>query len=63
MEKVVHRFTSFEEADLADHTRYRSLSGDEKLRQLLELLMPEKPNEAIIQRSARVYPLAARPTS
>jgi len=58
MKKTVQRFRSFEEADEADYAYYQSLSGDEKLQILLELIMPESPNEAVIERSARVHPLA-----
>lgn len=58
MKKTVRKFYSFEEADEADYAYYQSLSGDEKLQMLLELIMPENPNEAIIERSARVHPLA-----
>ncbi len=55
MEKVVRKFHSFDEADDADYEYYRSLSGNEKLQMLLELIMPENPNAAVIERSARVY--------
>ena len=58
MKKTVRKFHSFEEADEAEYAYYQSLSGDEKLQMLLELIMPENPNEAIIERSARVHPLA-----
>jgi hypothetical protein len=58
MKKVVRKFRSFEEADEAEYAYYKSLSGDEKLQILLELIMPENPNEAVIERSARVHPLA-----
>lgn len=58
MEKVVRKFASFAEADEADLEYYRRLSGNERLQILLELLMPENPDEAVIERSARVYPLA-----
>ena len=58
MKKVVHKYSSFEAADAADDARYREMSGEEKLQLLIELVMPEDPNEAVIQRSARVYPLA-----
>jgi hypothetical protein len=44
---------AFEEADNADEY-YRTLSGDEKLRLLLDLIMPENPDEAAVERSARV---------
>ena len=57
MEKVVRKFSSFDEADDAEYEYYRALSGDEKLQILLELIMPENPHAAIIERSARVYPL------
>ena len=58
MKKVVHKYSSFEAADAADDARYREMSGEEKLQILIDLVMPEDPNEAVIQRSARVYPLA-----
>ena len=58
MEKVVRKFHSFDEADNADYEYYRTLSGDEKLQILLELIMPENPDAAVIERSARVYPLS-----
>ena len=58
MEKLVQKYGSFEAADEADLERYRVMSGTEKLQVLLELIMPETPDEAVIQRSARVYPLA-----
>ena len=57
MEKVVRKFRSFDEADNADDEYYRALSGDEKLQMLLELIMPENPDAAVIERSARVRPL------
>ena len=58
MEKVVRKFHSFAEADNADDEYYRELSGSEKLQMLLELIMPENPDAAVIERSARVHPLA-----
>jgi len=57
MEKMVHKFRSFEEADNADYDYYRTLSGDEKLQLLLDLIMPENPDAATVERSARVHPL------
>jgi len=57
MDKVVRKFRSFEEADDADYEYYRTLSGNEKLQLLLDLIMPEKPDAAVIERSARVHPL------
>ena len=60
MEKILRKFPSLEAADRADDEHYRALKGDEKLRLLLELLLTENSDEAVIQRSARVYPLAER---
>jgi len=57
MEKIVHKFRSFEEADNADYEYYHILSGNEKLQLLLDLIMPENPDAAIIERSARVHSL------
>ena len=57
MEKIVRKFRSFEEADDADYEYYRALSGDEKLQLLLDLIMPENPDAATVERSARVHPL------
>ena len=57
MEKIVHRFRSFAEADHADFEYYRMLSGDEKLQLLLDLIMPENPDATTVERSARVHPL------
>jgi hypothetical protein len=57
MERVVRKFGSFKEADDANYEYYRTLSGNEKLQILLELIMPENPDAAVIERSARVHPL------
>jgi hypothetical protein len=57
MKKIVRKFLSFEEADNADYEYYRTLSGNEKLQLLLDLIMPENPDAATIERSARVHPL------
>ena len=43
-------------ADKADYN-YRVLSGNEKLQLLLDLKMAERPDGAVIERSARVHPL------
>ena len=58
MEKVVRKFHSFDEANDADYEYYRTLSGNEKLQMLLEVILPENSDAAVIERSARVYPLA-----
>jgi hypothetical protein len=56
MEKIVPKSPSFKEADNAHYEYYRTLSGNEKL-QLLELIKPENPDAAIVERYARVHPL------
>ncbi len=58
VQKVVRKFRTFEEAEEAEYAYYKALSGDEKLQMLLELIMPEDPNAAVIERSVRVHPLA-----
>ena len=58
MEKIVRKFQSFEAEEDADYEEYRQLSGDEKLQRLLDLIMPENPDAAAIERFARVHPLA-----
>ncbi len=60
MEKVVHKYPSFAAADEADEARHRRMSGNEKLQIMIELTMPEDPHEAVIERSARIYPFAQR---
>ena len=58
MQKIVRKFLLVEDNDAADYEDYRDLSGNEKLQILLELIMPEDPNAAVIERSARIHPLA-----
>ncbi len=58
MQKSVRKFRSFTDAEEAEYEFYRNLSGNEKLQILLELILPENPDEAVIERSARVHPLA-----
>jgi hypothetical protein len=57
MEKVVRKFESWQAADEADLEYYAQLSGDEKLQILLELIASTNPQEAIMQRVVRIYPL------
>ena len=57
MEKIVRKFTSFAAADEADDAYYAALSGNEKLQMLLDVIMPEDPDAAVIGRCARVHPL------
>ena len=57
MQKIVRKFRSFAEAEEAEYAEYRALSGNEKLQILLELIMPENPDAATIERCARVHRL------
>jgi hypothetical protein len=58
MERIVRKFEGFAAADQADLEYWRARTGEERLAALLDLVLPEDPNEAFIERSARVYPLA-----
>ena len=58
MQKIVRKFHLFEDNEAAEYAEYHNLTGNERLQILLELIMPENPNEAIIERSARIHPLA-----
>ena len=58
MEKIVRKFSSFAAAEEAEDEYYASLSGNEKLQMLLDLIMPEDRDAAVIERCARVHPLA-----
>jgi hypothetical protein len=58
MEKIVRKFHLSDATEAADCDEYRDLSGNEKLQILLDLIMPENPDAAIIERSARIHPLA-----
>jgi hypothetical protein len=57
MERIVRKFNSFEEADAATVSQYAQLTPEQRLQLLLDLIMPEDPNEAVIERCARVYPI------
>jgi len=58
MQTIVRKFHLFEDTEAAEYAEYCNLTGNERLQILLELIMPENPNEAIIERSARIHPLA-----
>ena len=59
MELVVNKYGSFAEADEADLRNWRRWDGEQKLAILLDLVLPEDPDAAVIERSARVYPLVS----
>ena len=54
MEKVARIFHSFADADRADREYYQSLTPEQRLEILFELVAQAHPNE-IKQRSERVY--------
>ena len=60
MERVARKFESFQDAEAANDAYLASLTPEARLEILLELILPENPDEAIIERSARVYPLSER---
>lgn len=61
MEKVVNRFSSFEEADEADRHYYRSLTPEQRLEMLLELLAMGDDADASERRLAPVYRIVKFP--
>lgn len=52
MQKIVQKFSSFAAADRADFKYLRSLTGEQRLEMLLELISVNDPDEATVQRSA-----------
>lgn len=56
MEKVVRKFHSFEEADRADREYYRSLTPQQRLDLLLDLIARQRESlDEASQRFERVY--------
>jgi hypothetical protein len=55
VERVIRKFSSFEEADKADREYYRSLTPQERLNQFLEVLEIGKSFHGAPKRLARVY--------
>ena len=51
------KIRQIEAADDAHYKYYRTLSENEALQLLPDLIIPENPDAAIIERSARVHPL------
>ena len=60
MEKVVRKFRSFREADEADLQFYRSLSGNERVNILLELVQQATADETT-EGFKRVYRIVKLP--
>jgi len=60
MEKVVRKFRSFREADEADLRFYRSLSGNERVNILLELVRQATADETT-EGFKRVYRIVKLP--
>ena len=55
MVRTVNRFQSFEEADKADAAYYRSLTPNERVDILLELVKQMQPRNEAEQRLKRVH--------
>ena len=55
-----HVFNSFEEAEDADYEYYRSLSGDEKLKLMLEIMAPHYEANPRFERVYRVVERSSR---
>jgi hypothetical protein len=60
MQKVVRKFRSFQEAEESDRLFYRSLTGNERVDLLLELVQQGQGDEAA-QGFKRVYRIAKLP--
>ena len=56
--RLFGKFHLSDDIEAAELEEYRVLTGNERLQILLELIMPENPNDATIERSARLHPLA-----
>jgi hypothetical protein len=54
LEKTIHKFRSFEEADKADVAYYRSLTPQQRLDILLELVKRTQPDDEAEHRLKRV---------
>ena len=61
MELAVRRFSSFDEADRADREYYRSLTPEERIQMLLELLAMGDDADASERRLAPVYRIVKFP--
>lgn len=58
MEKIVQKFNSFEEAEAADRAYYQSLSPDERMQILFEIIY--RANNETYPRLERVYRVIER---
>jgi hypothetical protein len=54
VEQVVHKFTTFEEAEEADRAYYRALTPAERLSIMIDMIYPEG-GDAASARFERVY--------
>ena len=52
------KFTSFEEADAANYAYLASLTPEQRLEVFLQLIAPENPDQAKIEKFVRIYPLS-----
>ncbi len=61
MERVVRVFQSHEEAEAADRAYYRSLTPQQRLEILLELIARARPQDESAERLERVYRIVELP--
>jgi len=57
MEKIVRKYKSHAEAEQAEIERYAAMTPEERLQVMIEINMPEDPNEGAIERCVRIHPL------
>ncbi len=60
MEKIVTKYSSFDSENKADDELYRSMSYQDKLRLLLNLIFPPGRPHEHIKRSVRIYSASQR---
>lgn len=58
MEKKIQKFSSFEEAEKAEREYYRSLTPQQRIEILLELIARYRSNDESSERLERVYRIA-----
>jgi hypothetical protein len=58
MEKIVRKYSSFEDAENADIDYYASLEHEKKLELLIKLIYGSEKPDGIVERCVRIYPLA-----
>lgn len=55
---LVHKFSSFAEAELAEIEYYKNLSVQERVRIFTQLVGHKDPKDGIVERSVRIYTIS-----